>query len=179
MYNHPIELHINAAGVAANLTTSTFTSPLFVVAGLVIAYGTLTLNSIVDKYSFPVDPISVPHALATIAAFSTIYYLSALIPGSELSIITGPLLTALAVAEWYWMDRSIGGLMMGFLTALCGPLVEVGLINIAHLYSYSSPEIAGIPLFIVPVYFAGGSAVGNLARAIEERNGKTEENGNS
>lgn len=64
------------------------------------------------------------------------------------------------------MDRSVGGLVMGLATAVTGPAVEVALIRFAHLYCYSRPEFLGVPLFIVPVYFAGAPAVGNLARAV-------------
>lgn len=167
-YNNPIDFHAQVGTVAMHVTTAGFTPPLFVVAGLIIALGTVTLNRMFAISVLPADKISIPRALATVSMFCSIYYLSAAIPTSVCADMTGPLLCVLSLLEWYYMDRSVGGLVMGLLTGVCGPLLEMGLINVGELYSYTSPEMFGVPLFIFPVYFAGGPAVGNLARAIED-----------
>lgn len=167
-YNNPIEFHLQLGQVPINFTTAPFTSPLFVVAGLIISTGVLWINSLYAE----AEEVSMPRALATIAAFSATYYLSACLPGTGWALATGPLLFLLSALQWYVLDGHIGGLMMGLLTAIAGPAVEIVLIKLGHLYSYSQPEFGGIPLFIVPVYFAGGSAVGNLARAVEALNGR-------
>ena len=54
---------------------------------------------------------------------------------------------------------------MALLTAFVGPVVEIGLIK-AHLYAYTHPDVAGIPLWIPQVYFAGAPAVGALGRQV-------------
>ena len=67
------------------------------------------------------------------------------------------------------------------LLAIIGPVVEIGLINGLHLYSYTNPDVAGIPLWIPWVYAAGGPANGALGRQIlfelqsrDARSGATE-----
>lgn len=175
-YNNPVEFQWYLLGQPVHFVTAPFTTPLFVVAGLIIGLGTLRINEAYGEN----DPVPFPSAMATIAAFAAVYYLSAALPGTPAAPVTGPLLVHLAALEWYALDRSVGGLVMGALTAVGGPVVEVALINVGHLYTYSSPEFLGIPFFIVPVYFAGGPAVGNLARAlyVVEREGTEHENKN-
>lgn len=58
---------------------------------------------------------------------------------------------------------------MGCLTAICGPAIEVVLINGGHLYEYAHPTFLGIPAWIPFVYFCGAPAVGNLGRAVHAR----------
>lgn len=175
-YENAIEIHQKVIqGLSFDLTTSIFTPPLFIIAGLAIATGTLYVNDKVKLKRFPNQIISIPQAMATVSAFSSIYYLSASLPSSPAISIVGPLLCAMAFLEWYLLDKSIGGLIMGILTGIGGPVVEMILINFAHMYVYTSPEWMNIPLFIAPVYFAGGPAVGNLARAVNEML-KTDEN---
>jgi hypothetical protein len=55
---------------------------------------------------------------------------------------------------------------MAALTAVCGPAVEIFLINALHLYSYTAPQVWGIPTWIPWVYAAGGPAVGGLGRKV-------------
>jgi hypothetical protein len=56
---------------------------------------------------------------------------------------------------------------MSALTALGGPALEVFLINVLGLYSYSHPVLLGaVPTWIAWVYFAGGPAVGLLGRRV-------------
>ena len=52
-------------------------------------------------------------------------------------------------------------------TAVGGPIIEIGLLSILGVYHYSDPGETGFfPLWIAPVYFLGGPAVGNLARGL-------------
>jgi hypothetical protein len=67
-----------------------------------------------------------------------------------------------AAALWRAFDRTPQGAFMAALTAVCGPLVEIGLINGLHLYAYAAPQVAGVPTWICWVYAAGGPAVGSL-----------------
>jgi hypothetical protein len=55
---------------------------------------------------------------------------------------------------------------MSCLTAVCGPAIEVGLIQGLHLYAYTQPQVAGVPTWIPWVYFCGGPAVGLLGRQV-------------
>ena len=71
-----------------------------------------------------------------------------------------------AAAIFLIFERSKGGLFMMFLLATIGPVAEIGLINVLHLYTYSSPDFAGIPSWIAWVYAAGGPANGALGRQI-------------
>ena len=166
-YNAPINIHAQIwRGIVVDIISAPFTPPLFILAGLIIGFGTLYLNDTISNTSFRNDAIRMPRALLTISAFSSIYYLSAALPSMHAPLV-GPLLWALALTEYCLLDGSIGGLIMSILTALGGPAVELYLINGGHLYNYSAGEFFNIPLFIVPLYFAGGAAVGNLARALQ------------
>lgn len=166
-YKNPIKLHLLFGRIPINVTTAPFTPPLFILAGCIIAIGVLWIN---DEYVPKAEEVSVPRALASIASFSAIYYLSACLPCTALAVATGPILVFFSALQWYVLDGYAGGLIMGLLTAIAGPAIEMALINLGHLYSYSQPEFGGIPLFVIPVYFAGGSAVGNLALAVAARN---------
>ena len=55
---------------------------------------------------------------------------------------------------------------MAVLTGVAGPVTEIFLINVLHLYHYSDPDFFGIPSWIAWVYFCGSPAVGNLSRAV-------------
>ena len=114
--------------------------------------------------------------LAVISCFVLTYELSGILaqaaaidpPMSVLdraARLDGPL-TACALATFAVFERSAGGLIMALLTAVVGPVVEIGLINIGHLYTYSHPDVAGVPLWIPQVYFAGAPAVGALGRQV-------------
>lgn len=71
-----------------------------------------------------------------------------------------------AAAIFVLFERSKGGLLMMALLAIIGPVVEIGLINILHLYAYTHADFAGIPSWIPWVYAAGGPPNGALGRQI-------------
>lgn len=75
-------------------------------------------------------------------------------------------LFATAAAHWAVFDGTRQGLFMAGLTAVAGPAVEMALINILHLYSYTHPVFLGTPSWIAWVYACGGPAVGNLGRKV-------------
>ena len=75
-------------------------------------------------------------------------------------------LSATGTAHWWWFDGTRQGLIMALLTAACGPLVEIALINVGHLYDYTHPQLWGIPSWIPWVYLCGSAAVGNLGRKL-------------
>ena len=67
------------------------------------------------------------------------------------------------------LDGSIAGFVTSAATALGGPLIEVGLVSMSRAgimpggYHYNDlGETGFFPLWIVPVYFLGGPAVGTF-----------------
>eukprot|EP00195_Chlamydomonas_chlamydogama_P009987 CAMPEP_0202906088 /NCGR_PEP_ID=MMETSP1392-20130828/37269_1 /ASSEMBLY_ACC=CAM_ASM_000868 /TAXON_ID=225041 /ORGANISM="Chlamydomonas chlamydogama, Strain SAG 11-48b" /LENGTH=214 /DNA_ID=CAMNT_0049594447 /DNA_START=174 /DNA_END=818 /DNA_ORIENTATION=- len=71
-----------------------------------------------------------------------------------------------ALAHWRMFDATPQGFAMSTLTAVAGPLVEICLINLLGLYTYTHPQVAGVPTWIPWVYFCGGPAVGLLGRQV-------------
>lgn len=103
--------------------------------------------------------------LASIGCFSVQFYggpfLSGIgLPNVGLFFIT--ILTALLV--WWVFDRTYGGLFMLCLVATLGPLLEFTMINVLNLYHYTSPDLFGLPLWILGAYMCGAAPNGNLAR---------------
>ena len=68
------------------------------------------------------------------------------------------------ILVWWIFDNTKGGLFMCLLTAILGPMIEITLINVFSLYSYTIPDIFGIPLWILGAYICGSPANGNLGR---------------
>lgn len=71
-----------------------------------------------------------------------------------------------AVFQWAVFDCTSQGAFMAVLCGTVGPITEIGLINVGHLYTYSDPDFAGIPAWICWVYACGAPAVGNLGRRV-------------
>ncbi|PXF40243.1 hypothetical protein BWQ96_10047 [Gracilariopsis chorda] len=166
-YNNPIELHLTVGKMGVDIVTAWFTSPLFMLAGVIIVFGTTFLDGVFGRGG-NAQSMGVPKACATVCMFCSIYYLSAVWSHTWVRDYLVWILGVMGLAEWYFMDGSVGGMVMGALTAVCGPALEVALINVAGLYSYSEWDVFGIPWMIVAVYFAGGPAVGNLGRALDD-----------
>ncbi len=76
------------------------------------------------------------------------------------------ILSVLAYIGYLLFDGTKSGLILAFLTAFAGPVVEVGIINLLRIYYYSNADFYGICSWIPAVYFLGGQAVGNLTRLI-------------
>jgi hypothetical protein len=60
----------------------------------------------------------------------------------------------------------VGGGVMGLAAAAAGWVVEAAIVNGTGEYAYARPEFMGLPLWIAPVYFAGGPAVASVARSL-------------
>ena len=137
---------------------------LFAFAGLVmstiILYTDKLLSTEIDKLS-----LTWPKVLYCISLFSGQYYLSGALDYLRYDpLIINIILSVIAVIGFIYFDGTISGLILALSTALAGPLAEIILINISHLYSYTHADIYGIDSWIPAVYFLGGPAVGNLAR---------------
>ena len=121
-----------------------------------------------DRGSDPTDP-SWPKIWAGISFFTLQYWLSGVLyaNGCDRSTLL-QLMSVLAAAGFAALDGTMAGFLTSTATAVGGPLIEVGLITIlvGHGgYHYNDlGETGYFPLWIVPVYFLGGPAVGNLAR---------------
>ena len=121
----------------------------------------------------PRRPPGWPTVLVSIAAFVACYDLSGQLAqetaarggAHEWIALDVPLLVC-AVATFLVFERSRGGLFMMFLLAVIGPVAEIGLINLLHLYAYTDSDFGGIPSWIPWVYAAGGPANGALGRQI-------------
>jgi len=120
----------------------------------------------------PRTPPGWPVVLLSIASFVACYELSGILAQEaaargvhDILSLDLPLIVS-AAATFLIFERSPGGLLMMVLLATIGPAVEIGLINVLHLYSYTDPDVAGIPLWIAWVYATGGPANGALGRQI-------------
>ena len=89
-------------------------------------------------------------------------------------------MSVLAAGGFIALDGTISGLITSLATAIGGPLVEVGLISLLPEpwgYHYNDAGETGFfPLWIVPVYFLGGPANGNLARSFWNALGSKDKN---
>jgi len=189
------------------LITTWWVPPLFGLAGFIIGWMYILLDSIlttegggddVDDVTVTVVVVdeedrqrrspSVPFVLLGIAIFTFQYWLSGVLFASSISgggdglLVTydrGTILILMTLyAGWGFttLDRTLAGFITSLATAIGGPLIEVGLISTVLPaiggggegggYHYmDGGETGFFPLWIVPVYFLGGPANGNLARA--------------
>eukprot|EP00956_Cyclotella_meneghiniana_P016575 scaffold26232_cov76-Cyclotella_meneghiniana.AAC.3 len=155
--------------------TTYWVPPLFGLAGFLIGWLYVLFDAMKigqdTTYSVKSDPLdpSVAKVLSGISYFTFQYWLSGLLfaHGIDRTIIL-VLMSALATGGFIALDGTIPGLITSAATAIGGPLIEVGLISLLPEplgYHYNDPGETGVfPLWIVPVYFLGGPANGNLAR---------------
>ena len=120
----------------------------------------------------PRPPPGWPAVLLSIFCFVACYELSGVLAQAaatsgthDFAALDVPLLLN-AAAIFLIFERSKGGLLMMALLATIGPVAEIGLINVLHLYEYTNTDFAGIPSWIAWVYAAGGPANGALGRQI-------------
>jgi hypothetical protein len=154
---------------------------LFGVAGLILGIAVPLLDEAADSSSsgssasrMGLGRASWGWVLLCISAFVVQYWLSGVLDAPLLGdTLVGPVptldavLAAYALAVWVVFDGSAPGAAMAALTAVCGPALEVALVNGAGLYHYSHPAVFGaVPSWIPWVYACGGPAVGNLGRLV-------------
>jgi Insulin-induced protein (INSIG) len=190
-YSHPdVALSLHAGPLEWSLETCRWVPLLFGLAGIILGVGVPLLDRVSAAGSARVGvgrhqvqqqlslspPPSWTAVLACISAFVLQYAASAVLEpqlhgvpvlhgAPELRVLDA-LLAACAATHWAAFDGTAVGLGMAALTAVSGPAVEVVLINAGHLYSYSHPDVLGIPSWIAWTYCAGGPAVGNLGRTV-------------
>mmetsp|Transcript_34009 Transcript_34009/g.65303 ORF Transcript_34009/g.65303 Transcript_34009/m.65303 type:complete len:417 (+) Transcript_34009:95-1345(+) len=184
-YNSPLVFPILGSldGQTTDLLTCVSTywvPPLFGLAGFLIGWLYIWLDAVFladqgGKKQLEVLHPSVPKVLLGISYFTFQYWLSGILSahGLDRSSILN-VMSILAAGGFIALDGTTSGLITSAATAVGGPLIEVGLISIlptlgenggAWAYHYNDAGETGFfPLWIVPVYFLGGPANGNLAR---------------
>ncbi|KAL3799602.1 hypothetical protein ACHAWO_008918 [Cyclotella atomus] len=148
---------------------------LFGLAGFLIGWLYIWFDAVklgrdaqLDAESDELNP-SIPKVLVGISYFTFQYWLSGICYAHGLDRATIlALMSILAAGGFIALDGTISGLITSLATAIGGPLIEIFLISILPVpwgYHYNDfGETGFFPLWIVPVYFLGGPANGNLAR---------------
>mmetsp|Transcript_54242 Transcript_54242/g.168224 ORF Transcript_54242/g.168224 Transcript_54242/m.168224 type:complete len:209 (-) Transcript_54242:59-685(-) len=176
LYHDPAPFPVFLGGVEL-CQTAVWVPPLFGLAGIIIGTLYAVFDQLLDTPHEKRSPATAV-VLLGILSFVLQYYLSGLLFGPLGPLGAGPdwrlargaaeaLLWAAAVAHWRVFDGTQTGLVVSALTAVGGPGIEIALLNAPglDLYAYASSDILGFPTWAVAVYFCGGPAVGNLARA--------------
>jgi len=65
---------------------------------------------------------------------------------------------------WWLFDRTRAGVYMMVIAGTLGPVAEITMINVLHIYNYTRPDILGVPLWFIGAYTCGMAPCGNLAR---------------
>ena len=173
-YEHPIKLVISGNTL---LTTAYWVPLLFGVAGLLIG-GLYVIGDayIEEDRTASINP-SWPKIFVGISFFTFQYFFSGfLLQSSDISPSSlFAVLTFFAVAGTLLFDRTKTGVLVSLATAIGGPAIEVGLISLTHEYRYLEPDFLGFfPAWIIPIYYCGGQAVGNLARGFKRSHAEHE-----
>jgi len=172
-YNTPLVFPLlGSIGTGPDLltcVTSLWVPPLFGLAGFLIGWLYILLDTVTsDATQSQLHP-TIPKVLVGISYFTFQYWLSGILfaHGVDRTSILA-IMSVLAAGGFYLLDGTISGLITSAATAIGGPLIEVGLISSltdSWAYHYNDPGETGFfPLWIIPVYFLGGPANGNLAR---------------
>eukprot|EP00752_Nemacystus_decipiens_P009146 g8169.t1 len=162
-YRNPIEF-----SVAGHLlvTTDWWVPPLFAVAGAGIGGLYILLDAALDTPQPQREPVWRDIFLC-ISLFSFQYYLSGVLTAAGCSYwVLVVSLAIIAERVFNVFDATRAGLVVSLATATLGPLIEIFLVNATDLYVYNGADLFGVDSWIPVVYFCGGPAVGNLARAV-------------
>mmetsp|Transcript_6791 Transcript_6791/g.9914 ORF Transcript_6791/g.9914 Transcript_6791/m.9914 type:complete len:366 (+) Transcript_6791:35-1132(+) len=166
-YDAPIELQLWGTSEKPTLITSWWVPELFGLAGFIIGWLYIILDELLPE-SGSRKEVTGPLILFGISIFTAQYWLSGVLfaMGMDRTLIFN-VMSIVAASAFYFLDGTRSGLYTSTATAIGGPLIEVGLISYLSEggYHYTDSGAFGFfPLWIVPVYFLGGPAVGNLAR---------------
>lgn len=173
-YDEPIRLTLWGSETYPALTTTWWVPELFGLAGFLIGWlyillDALLLDSSADRQRRP-SPFKI---LIGVSFFTLQYWLSGILVQLDLLDRSGllNLMSVLAAVGFIVLDGTFSGLIVSLATCLGGPLIEAGLITattngmLKSGYHYTDlGETGFFPLWIIPVYFFGGPANGNLAR---------------
>ena len=172
-YDEPIRLLLWGSETYPALTTTWWVPELFGLAGFLIGWLYILLDASFlesfDERRQP-DPSKI---LVGISFFTLQYWLSGILVQTDLLDRSGilNLMSVLAAVGFFALDGTFSGLIVSLATCFGGPLIEAGLITastngiLSSGYHYTDlGETGFFPLWIIPVYFLGGPANGNLAR---------------
>jgi hypothetical protein len=180
-YNTPLIYPIigTSAYADALLTcvTTYWVPPLFGIAGFLIGWLYILLDAILQDEDISVSRSrsqqysTIPNVLIGVSYFTFQYWLSGLLFANHFDrTFILVIMSVLAAGGFYGLDRTLSGFVVSMATAIGGPLIEIALISFlpdSWAYHYTDAGETGyFPLWIIPVYFLGGPANGNLARAI-------------
>ena len=164
-YDNPIYVKLWGSELKPALITSWWVPELFGLAGFIIGWLYVLLDKVFLKDERDLTP---PLILLGISLFTFQYWLSGALFAmgvSRSSILE--IMSVFSAVAFYALDGTWSGFITSTGTAIGGPLIEVGLLTFLKNGGYhyaDSGELGFFPLWIVPVYFLGGPAVGNLAR---------------
>ena len=172
-YDEPLTAHLWGSGSAATpnlpaLVTAWWVPELFGLAGFLIGWLYILLDGALQTPANKRNP-SWPSIFAGISFFTAQYWLSGVLFANDVDRSTIlNVMSLLAAAGFAALDLTEAGFWTSLATAVGGPAIEVGLITVlvghGGYYYNDLGETGYFPLWIVPVYFLGGPAVGNLAR---------------
>jgi hypothetical protein len=180
-YDDPIQFILWGTSEYPALTTAWWVPELFGLAGFLIGWLYILLDVIIlekpqdddDDSKMLVLTPSPPKILLGISFFTLQYWLSGSLVQAGVDRTSILNLMAVLAAGGFWvLDGTLSGLLTSAAVGIGGPLIEVALIwcttqglLVAGGYHYTDlGETGFFPLWIVPVYFLGGPANGNLAR---------------
>ena len=174
-YKQPIGAVLWGSAQYPALTTSWWVPELFGLAGFIIGWLYILLDAavIAEANVISKNP-SPPRILVAISLFTLQYWLSGVLYQSGVdrtSILN--IMSVVAAVGFVTLDSTLAGFLTSAATAVSGPAIEAGLLTLSRMnviaagYRYTDlGETGFFPLWIVPVYFLGGPAVGLLARGI-------------
>lgn len=179
-YNEPIQYILWGTSQYPALTTAWWVPALFGVAGFLIGWLYILLDATIllgkengdsNNKALTTTP-SPAKILLGISFFTLQYWLSGYLvqAGVDRMVILN-LMSIFASIGFWVLDGTLSGLITSAATGVGGPMIEVVLIwctnqgILAGGYHYTDlGETGFFPLWILPVYFLGGPANGNLAR---------------
>jgi hypothetical protein len=201
-YHRPVSLVLWGTTNKPALVTTWWVPVLFGMAGMIIGWLYVLLdyyNSSREKVSDTsnsggtvgsVPSPSWPKILLGISLFTFQYWLSGVLyqAGVDRSTMFN-ILSWIAALGFVSLDGSWVGFVVSAATAIGGPLIECCLLSFfrngstfimsAYGYHYTDPGETGLfPLWIVPVYFLGGPAVGSFSRRVWSVLANVDDNGN-
>jgi hypothetical protein len=180
-YDDPIKAVLWGSEAFPALTTAWWVPELFGLAGFLIGWLYIVLDDLLksDREATSPGPVK---TLVSVSVFTLQYWISGILFQGQVDRATIlNIMSVIASIGFLVFDGTTAGLITSAATALGGPLIEAGLIwSTAHAhfpggYHYNDPGETGFfPLWIIPVYFLGGPANGNLARSFWNALSKSE-----
>lgn len=170
-YDNPIIATLWGTDKVPALTTAWWVPELFGLAGFVIGWLYIIFDNALETQEEKTDP-SPSKVFIGISIFTLQYWLSGILFYNQVdrSAILN-LMSLIAAIGFVVFDGTMTGFIASTATGVGGPVIEVGLLWLASHgylaggYHYNDPGETGFfPLWIIPVYFLGGPANGNLAR---------------